>query len=254
MIAPGQTTNNHQRKRNNELESFFHNHTSSEISLEPGMISRLILLTVFTTTALAQKPDLHAGGARPSSIPNHETSKVTLPGYHLAHATFTVGGACTLVSYTATENQIVFTVTGARSISDHDGYCDLNVKNSAGQASTWIIVSLTESEVAQQQADARAIERQRFSEFVSRSGSKWILHFNNGATETYTSKSSNDDGVPLFTNSTGAEFKIMVGNDFTVTIIGESCYRTGKLSNGHVTNGSSMGTCTPPGSWTAVRE
>jgi hypothetical protein len=218
------------------------------------MTSRLILLTFLTATAFAQKPDLHAGGPSPSSVPNYQASKVTLPGYHLAHATFTVDGACTLVSYTASENQIVFSITGARTISDREGYCNLHVKNAAGEASTWMIVDLTDDELAQQKSNDRAVERQKASDFISRSGSKWSLRFANGATETYTSKSSTDDGVPLFANPSGVEFKIMVGNDSTVTIIGESCYRTGKLANGRVANGSSMGNCSPSGPWTATKE
>ena len=51
--------------------------------------------------AAAQKPDLHGGGAQPSLLENHKTTKVVLPGYHLAGATLTVDGACSLVSYDA---------------------------------------------------------------------------------------------------------------------------------------------------------
>ena len=51
-----------------------------------------------TCVAMAQKPDLHAGAAQPSLIPNHKTTRVVLPGYHLAGATLTVDGACTLVT------------------------------------------------------------------------------------------------------------------------------------------------------------
>ena len=77
--------------------------------LERGFRVRFAILSaalVMSCAAAAQKPDLHAGGAQPSLLENHKTTKVVLPGYHLAGATLTVDGACSLVTYTASESQI----------------------------------------------------------------------------------------------------------------------------------------------------
>ena len=133
----------------------------------------LIATAVLTgSLACAQKPDLHGGGAQPSEIENHKTTKVTLPGYHLAGATLTVDGACRLESYTAAENQIVMSVAGNRAASDHDGTCYLHVKNAAGSASTWIVVDLTEEETSQLNAGtARRSERRRRSLWRGRAAS-----------------------------------------------------------------------------------
>ena len=67
--------------------------------------------------AAAQKPDLHAGGAKPSLLENHKTTKVVLPGYHVAGATLTADGACSLVSYEAGENQIVMSLAAERALT-----------------------------------------------------------------------------------------------------------------------------------------
>ena len=61
--------------------------------LERGFRVRFAILSaalVMSCAAAAQKPDLHGGGAQPSLLENHKTTKVVLPGYHLAGATLTV--------------------------------------------------------------------------------------------------------------------------------------------------------------------
>lgn len=212
-----------------------------------------VILLMGTTGAVAQKPDLHAGGAQPSEIANHKTAQVTLPGHYLAGATLTVDGACRLEDYTAAENQIVMTVTGNRAANDHDGYCNLHVKTAAGKVSTWIIVDLTDDEVAQQNATDRSAEREKAAQFMARSGSEWTLHFTDGGAITYKLKRDSDPGVTTFTDGAGNDAKIMVANDSTVMIVPSEggCYRTGKLANGRVTNGTSAGNCRPGGNWTA---
>jgi hypothetical protein len=211
-------------------------------------------LVLLASVAAAQKPDLHGGGANPSSIPNHETTKVTLPGFHLAGATVAVSGACSLVSYTAAENQIVMSLKGERTVADHDGYCNLKVTNAAGSASMWVIVGLTDEE--QQKADAagRAASEKTGQQVLARSGSEWTLHFASGETARYTVKPSTEPGVALFSDGSGREFKILVANDGTVLILNSEsgCYRNGKLVQGRVDNGSSGPGCQPAGAWTAT--
>lgn len=218
--------------------------------------SALVVAAVMLScaSALAQKPDLHAGGAQPSLIENHKTTKVVLPGYHLAGATLTVDGACSLVSYEASENQIVMQVAANRATTDRDGFCNLHVKNAAGSASTWVEVGLTEQEQADQNSTDKSVDRQKAAEFMARSGSEWTLHFAEGGTATYKLKvGEGEPGVTVFADDHGHEVKIMVANDSTVLIVPSEggCYRTGKLVGGRVTNGTSGGECKPGGNWTA---
>lgn len=216
-----------------------------------AMVSAALMMSCVAT---AQKPDLHAGGAQPSLIPNHKTTRVVLPGYHLAGATLTVNGACTLVTYTASESQIVMELVGARAASDHDGYCNLHVKNAAGSASTWVEVELSEQEQADQNSTDKSAEREKAAEFMARSGSEWTLHFAEGGKMIYKLKPGTyEPGVTVFADDAGNEVKIMVANDATVLIVPSEggCYRTGKLVGGRVTNGTSGGECKPGGNWTA---
>jgi hypothetical protein len=208
---------------------------------------------VMSCAAEAQKPDLHGGGAQPSLLENHKTTKVVLPGYHLEGATLTVDGACSLVSYDASEKQIVMTLAANRATTDRDGYCNLHVKNAVGSASTWVEVGLTEQEQADQNSTDKSVERQKAAEFMGRSGSEWTLHFAEGRTTTYKLKPNADPAVTVFTDDAGKEAKIMVANDATVLIVPSEggCYRTGKLVGGRVANGTSGGSCRPGGNWTA---
>jgi hypothetical protein len=209
---------------------------------------------VMSCAAAAQKPDLHGGGAQPSLLENHKTTKVVLPGYHLSGATLTVDGACSLVSYDAGENQIVMQLAAERPLTDLDGYCNLHVKNAAGSASTWVEVGLTEQEQAQVNSTDRSAEREKSAEVMARSGNEWTLHFADGRTMTYKLKPvTSEPGVTIFADDHGHEVKILVANDATVLIVPSEggCYRTGKLVSGRVTNGTSGGECKPSGNWTA---
>ena len=204
--------------------------------------------------ASAQKPDLHAGGAQPSRLENHKTTKVVLPGFHLQGSTLTVDGACSLVSYEAGENQIAMQLATDRAVTDRDGYCNLHVKNAAGSASTWVVVALSDSEQGEVDASDRSADRQKAADFMARSGNEWTLHFADGGKTTYKLKpGEGEPGVTVFSDDKGHEVKIMVANDATVLIVPSEggCYRTGKLVSGHVTNGTSGGDCKPGGNWTA---
>jgi hypothetical protein len=220
------------------------------------MFARCALMSaglMMSCVAAAQKPDLHGGGAQPSLLENHKTTKVVLPGFHLAGATLTVDGACSLVSYDASENQIVMELATDRAVTDRDGYCNLHVKNTAGSASTWVEVGLTDEEQAQVNSADRSADREKAAQFMARSGNEWTLHFADGGTMKYKLKPNADPGVTIFTDDAGNEAKIMVANDSTVLIVPSEggCYRTGKLVSGRVTNGTSGGSCKPGGGWTA---
>jgi len=209
---------------------------------------------MLTCVAGAQKPDLHGGGAQPSLLENHKTTKVVLPGYHLAGATLTADGACSLVSYEASENQISMQLATDRAVTDRDGYCNLHVKNAAGSASTWVVVALSDQEQVQVNETDRSTDRQKAADFMARSGNEWTLHFADGGKTTYRLKQGEGEpGVTVFADDKGHEVKIMVANDSTVLIVPSEggCYRTGKLVSGRVTNGTSGGECKPGGNWTA---
>lgn len=220
--------------------------------------TRLLVLAAVAVSAavpgFAQKPDLQAGGANPSDIPNHMTTKVTLPGFNLADAKLTVDGACTLAFYTDSANQIVMMINAERAVTDRDGFCNIHVKNGYGSADAWIGVSLTSEEKAQIDAADREADRQKHESFVTRSGTQWVLRFQSGSTVTYTMKPSADPGLPTFADAKGHEVKIAVSNDGKVTILGAQCWRTGTLSNNRVSDGTTKGSCSPPGPWTATMQ
>jgi hypothetical protein len=214
----------------------------------------MVSAALMGSVAAAQKPDLRAGGAEPSLLENHKTTKVVLPGVHLAGATLTVDGACSLVSYDASENQIVMQLEAKRAVADRDGYCNLHVKNAAGSTSTWVEVGLTDVEQAQVGSTDKSVEREKSAEVMARSGNQWTLHFAEGGKTTYKLKpETGEPGVTIFADDHGKEVKIMVANDATVLIVPSEggCYRTGKLVGGRVTNGTSGGECRPGGNWTA---
>jgi len=198
-------------------------------------------------------PDLHAGGVQPSSIPNDATTEVTLPGFHLTGAHMTSGEQCSVVSTTVvSDNEIKMKIKGIRKTEDKDSQCTLTVHTPGGTASTWIVIELTDAEQQEQDAQTRATEMKAAQAFMQRSGKAWHLVFANGATESYTSTGSNDDGAPVFENQAGTSVKIMVSNDNIVMILEQDCMRSGKLAGNQVKNGQSQGACSPPGSWTAT--
>lgn len=88
----------------------------------------------------------------------------------------------------------------------------------------------------------------------ARTGSEWTLHFAEGGKTRYKLKLAEaEPGVAVFADKSGHEVKIMVADDATVLIVPSEggCYRTGKLVDGRVTNGTSGGECKPGGNWTA---
>jgi hypothetical protein len=137
--------------------------------------------------APGQKPDLHGTGANPSAIPNHQTTTVTQDGAHLAAATITADGACRLVSYKTTDSLITMVFEGNRAL-DHDEYCNYQVTNRYGTAHSWIVVSYTDDEERQLEAQKRAADEKKANAVKALSGSEWTLHLSDGDTVRYTRK------------------------------------------------------------------
>lgn len=112
----------------------------------------------------------------------------------------------------------------------------------------WAALMVCWAAVAQR-ADLHADSSQ-----ASRAGSEWTLHFADGGKAKYKLKLAEaEPGVAVFADKAGHEVKIMVAEDATVLIVPSEggCYRTGKLVDGRVTNGTSGGDCKPDGDWTA---
>ncbi|HEV2578594.1 MAG TPA: hypothetical protein VGU25_15420 [Acidobacteriaceae bacterium] len=89
---------------------------------------------------------------------------------------------------------------------------------------------------------------------TSRAGSEWTVHYADGGKAKYKLVPGiGEPGVAVFEDRSGHEVKILVAEDATVLIVPSEggCYRTGKLVDGHVTNGTSGGECKPGGAWTA---
>jgi hypothetical protein len=205
------------------------------------------------SSAMLPKPDLHAGGASPSTIPNHAVTVVTLPGFHLTGARIITEKTCKVVSYqVVSDNEIKMNIEGTRTVDDKDDTCTLEVRTPAGSASTWIVVELTDVEQEQVKQRERAEGEAKAQAFIAKSGKVWRLTFAGGATETYSSVGANDDAMPTFHNAAGDEVKIAVSNDNTVMIIESGCMRSGKLAGSQVKDGQSQGECTPSGTWTAT--
>jgi hypothetical protein len=210
------------------------------------------LLALAQGAGKAQRPDLHAGGPDPSLIPNHEVTVVTLPGFHLAGAKVAVKGVCKLASYkVASDTQIEMSLEGARSIADKDNGCYFTVTTPAGSAEGWLSVDLTDDEKAQQESKQKADDRAKAQAFVSAAGKKWQLRFADGATETYTAKPQEGEGMPSFTTHDGKPASIIVKPDNSAILIDGQCMRKGHLMNGQVKDGQSMGNCSHSGAWTA---
>jgi len=226
-----------------------------------SIVSVVSFLAFSPGAALAQsaakppKPDLHAGGARPSAIPNGVTTEVLLPGFHLSGAQVDVGPICKLDSYkVASDTEIRMQIRATRKIEDKEDTCDINVRTAGGKASTWIVVDFTEAEQAEVDARQHSEDRQKAAAFQNRSGKTWHLTFAGGATVTYSSTGANPDGMPTFQSSSGTSVQIAVTNDNRVTFLESGCMRSGTLVGNKVSNGQSMGQCSPSGSWTATME
>ncbi len=205
------------------------------------------------SSAKASKPDLHEGGASPSSIPNDAVTVVTLPGLHLTGAQIMTGKICKIVTYNVvSDSEIRMNIRGTRTVDDKDDTCTLQVRTPQGSASTWITVELTDAEQQQFKAREEAEGSNKAQALLAKAGKTWRLTFSSGAAETYSSAGADTDSMPTFHNAAGDDVKIAVSDDGTVMIIGPGCMRSGKLTGTRVKDGQSQGECTPAGSWTAT--
>jgi hypothetical protein len=201
------------------------------------------------------KPDLHAGGAQPSSIPNDATTEVTLPGSHLTGARIETNSICKLDSYQVlSDTEIKMKIKAMRKAGDKEGQCILTVRTAGGSSSTWVEVEWTDAQQATENAARENEDKQKADAFLNRAGKTWRLRFAGGSAETYTSAGPDADGMPTFSGSSGGSVRVAVATDGTVTILQAGCTRTGKLAGNEVKNGTSMGECSPAGSWTATVE
>lgn len=220
-------------------------------------LTLLIPLPTYAQSATSHtkppKPDLHAGGANPSSIPNDATTEVTLPGFHLAGARVETGPQCSIVSPPiVTDNEIKMNIKGTRKVDDEEDKCDLVVHTAGGKASTWIVIELTEAQQQAQSAREKSEEQAKAEAFIAKAGKSWRLKFAGGVAETYTSTGENQDAMPTFRKSGGESVRIAIANDNTVLILESNCMRSGKLIGNEVKDGKSQGECAPAGSWTAT--
>jgi len=213
----------------------------------------LISTPAMSSSAKAPKPDLHAGGLQPSSIPNDAITDVVLPGFHLTGAHIETDHLCTVVSYrVVSDNEIKMKIKGTRTIDDTEDQCSIHIRTAGGIASTWIVVELTDTQQQEQTARQKKAAKAKADAFISRSGKTWHLKFADGSSETYTSTGMNQDSMPTFTSGTSKAVKIAVANDNSVIIIEPNCIRSGKLVGSIVKDGQSQGDCSPSGSWEAT--
>lgn len=202
----------------------------------------------------AAKPDLHAGGFKPSSIMNGEVTDVTLPGFHFTGARVETEPMCPVVSYeVVSDNEIRMKLRGNRDVDEPSGQCGVTIRTSAGSASSWLYVKLTDAEEREHQSHQDAKDRAKYDQFLGRLGKSWRIAYSNGTTETYSVvPAASDGGLPSFRSASGKTIQVMVGEDNGVTIIDNQCMRGGKLVGAEVKNGQSQGNCSPPGAWTAT--
>ncbi len=150
------------------------------------------------------------------------------------------------------DSEIQMSLEGNRSIEDTDDGCFFTVTTPAGSASGWVSVDLTDEEKTQMQAKQKADDRAKVQALTSAAGKKWEVHFADGTTETYTAQPREGEAMPAFETSDGKPASIVVRANNSVILIDGQCMRSGHLLNGLVKDGTSMGNCSHPGSWSAT--
>ncbi len=220
-------------------------------------ISVLCVVSVFAQAQNGQKalpkPDLHAGGAKPSTIPNHEVTTVNLPGFHLSGTTLTVDGVCTLKSYKVTsDTQIQMMLEGHRAIGDKEDGCFLHVHQGAFQTGTYVVVDLTEAEWAEKHTNERTADKAKGEAYMASLGKQWVVRYANGSSETFTVQPADEGQLPDYTSASGITAKFAIMGDKVMMISG-SCTRSGILNGSQVKDGISAGDCKPAGAWSAEK-
>lgn len=226
------------------------------VALALALLGAIICLAQSSksTAGKIQKPSFaNAGGPQPSNIQNGETVTIKLPGAHFTGATLRSDGDCRLVSYKViSDNEIQAVVQGARAIEDRNEYCNFSVRNSAGSASAWIVVSLTEAQEQEKKQRDQTAGEAKIKAMASSAGTEWRIHFADGTEITYRAKGSNADGMPSFLGTDGQTIGILVRPDHSVYIIEQGCILNGWLRNGQVKDGTVMPGCPHTGPCTAT--
>ncbi len=217
----------------------------------------IAILNVMVAMAFGQKaalkPDLHAGGATPSLIPNHETTMVSLPGSHLTGTTVTVDGVCVLKSYkVVSDSQIQMMLEGHRAIDDKEDGCFLHVHQGVFQTGTYVVVDLTQAEWDEENTQERAANKAKGEAYMASLGKQWVVHYANGASETFTAQPADEGELPDYTSASGVTAKFAVTGGKVVMMSG-SCMRSGILNGNQVKDGTAMGDCKPAGAWSAEK-
>jgi hypothetical protein len=222
-----------------------------------------VIVAAACTGALAQsapktapKPDLHAGGAKPSSLPNHETTMVTLPGYNLAGTTLTVTGeVCTLKSYkVVSDSQIQMMIEGHRTLDAKEDGCFLHVHQGSFEVGTYVVIDLTEAEWTEKHRKEAAENKAKGEAYMAGLGKQWVIHYADGSSDTYTAQTADEGELPDFTSASGGTAKIATTNGNKVVIMAGGCMRSGTLTGNQVKDGTSTGDCKPAGAWTGQKK
>jgi hypothetical protein len=230
--------------------------------MKSSRVKTLLLVLTFaaaSSAAIAQEPpapDLHAGGASPSAIPNHDTTDVLLPGLHLNGTTVTVSGVCTLQSFQIlSDDAIRMKITGNRTLDDKDTNCNLQVHQGAKQAEASVTVNLTDAEQHELDARQAAAAKVKNEQYAATLGTRWTLHFADGKSETLTAQPAEPGQLPDFTSNRGGTAKVMINGGNKVMIIENECILSGTITDSKVDDGKVMaGNCPHPGAWTAQKK
>jgi hypothetical protein len=86
-------------------------------------------------------------------------------------------------------------------------------------------------------------------------GTKWTLHYADGATEVLTIQHADPGQDPDFSSNRGGTAKVMINGGNKVMIIANNCILSGTIVDNQVKDGKVMaGDCPHPGAWTAQKK
>lgn len=225
------------------------------LSILPALVWCAWLAFAQPAARRGEKPDLHGGGAKPSLIPNHAVTTVTLPGFHFTGAAVTVRGDCRLAGYkVVSDSEIQMDLEGARAIDDKEDACFFTVATAAGSSTSWIIVDLTPDEQKEKDRRQEAKDRAKAEAIIRAAGHKWTLRFADGTTEVFTAQGFDSTGMPQFASASGETALFVVPPDGRVLMIEGKCVRGGRLVGNRVEKGESQAGCAHPGEWSGTRE
>ena len=86
-------------------------------------------------------------------------------------------------------------------------------------------------------------------------GTKWTLHYADGATEVFTIQHADPGQDPEFSSNRGGTATIMINGGNKVMIVANNCILSGTIIDNQVKDGKVMaGDCPHPGAWTAQKK